>query len=164
MAEFSDVLGPAPNNGYASSGGTDEYFPDLSIVMKQNLDNDRAAFSVGNLNVQSTLPKSVVIEAIEVKGFTQARCKGEEVCTDYSTLAPRMLLEPPRRHASNTGWYCDPRDHDDGALERLKEGCSCKTRNVESYQVTIYVKTTEKDDTTQDHVFKICMECRVIEL
>ena len=163
MAEFNDVLGPAPQNGYAASGGTDEYFPDMSAKMKQNLDNNRAAFSVSTLSQQALLPTSVKIEALEVKGYSQAGCAGNEVCTDYKSPTSAEL-EAPHRFASNTGWFCKPKKHDNGELNGLINGCGCSTRGVTSYQVRIHVKATYADGSTQDHVLKMCFECKTIEV
>jgi len=162
MAEFNDVLGPAPQKGYESSGGTDEHFPDMSATMKRNLDNDRAAFSVSNLDQQADLPTSVTIEALEVKGYPQPGCAGSEVCTDY--VSPTTAeLEAPQRYANGKGWFCEPKKHDGGALARLISGCGCSTRGVKSFQVRIHVKATYQNGSTQDHVFTICMECKRIE-
>jgi hypothetical protein len=162
MAEFTDVLGPAPQKGYESSGGTDEHFPDMSATMERNLDNDRAAFAVSNLNQQADLPTSVKIEALEVKGYSQTGCAGNEVCTDY--VSPTAAeLDPPQRYANGKGWFCEPKKHDNGELDGLIARCGCSTRGVKSYQVRIHVKATYADGSTQDHVSKICMECGRIE-
>ena len=158
MAEFNDVLGAAPQNGYASSGGADDIVTDAAAKMKQNLDNDRAAFSVSNSNAQADLPSSVIIEALEVKGYSQDACAGNEVCSKF--VSPTAAeLEAPQRFASGTGWHSEPKKHDDGALAGLISGCGCTTQGVRSYEVRIHVKAKYANGPDQDLLFKICMEC-----
>jgi hypothetical protein len=170
MAEFETVLGPADSNGYSSSGASDELFPDSSMQMKQNLDNDRAAFSISMLNPDADEPDRLKIEAFEIKAFSNDGCQGDIVCQNFTTDPPATFddpeaLGPDPAPPEGNGWTAAPRTHDGGVLADLIARCGCDTENVKSYQINVHVELTFTDQqgvsTTQTMSFKFCVECAV---
>lgn len=170
MAEFENVLGPANNNEYLSSGASDELFPDSSMQIKQNLDNNRAAFSISMLNPDADKPDDIKIEAFEIKAFSNDNCQGDIVCQNFTKDPPATFEDPetlgqvPAPPEGN-GWTAAPKTHDNGVLAGLIARCGCDTENVKSYQITVHVELTFTDEqgvsTKQTMSFNFCFECTV---